>query len=265
MKHSDSLASLAPALVQATALLRGVAKDSVNPHFKSKFASLDAIMAEVRPVLAQHGLTVLQGAGTPHTDETGRLTAVTVETTVLHVSGEWISSSVVMPIAKMDPQGAGAAVSYGRRYGVSALLAIVSDEDDDGNSAMPTPRQQAQQLVQQAQPQSRPAAPAAPARVERGGAPTPIADLVPQAMQAAARGGQTAEPSCPKCNGRMWDNREKKTNPKAPDYKCRDKACDGLYWPGAWPPVEASEAVEADTYDDFDVNAYAPSDAMLPF
>lgn len=36
---------------------------------------------------------------------------------------------------------------------------------------------------------------------------------------------------CPKCGGKLWDNRETKTNPKAPDYKCRDKACDGCIWP----------------------------------
>jgi hypothetical protein len=37
--------------------------------------------------------------------------------------------------------------------------------------------------------------------------------------------------SCPKCGGKMWDNRATKTNPKAPDYKCRDRSCDGVVWP----------------------------------
>ena len=39
------------------------------------------------------------------------------------------------------------------------------------------------------------------------------------------------EPSCPKCGGRMWDNRLSKRNPKAPDYKCRNRSCDGVIWP----------------------------------
>jgi hypothetical protein len=39
------------------------------------------------------------------------------------------------------------------------------------------------------------------------------------------------EMACPKCQGRMWDNRETKRNPKQPDFKCRDKACDGVIWP----------------------------------
>ncbi|HKG93619.1 MAG TPA: Rad52/Rad22 family DNA repair protein [Gemmatimonadaceae bacterium] len=38
-------------------------------------------------------------------------------------------------------------------------------------------------------------------------------------------------PSCPKCDGRMWDNRSTKRNPKAPDFKCRDRSCDGVIWP----------------------------------
>src|SRR5437764_14621107 len=39
-------------------------------------------------------------------------------------------------------------------------------------------------------------------------------------------------PACPKCGGRMWDNRMSKRNPKAPDFKCRSRACDGVLWPG---------------------------------
>src|SRR5262245_19296349 len=39
-------------------------------------------------------------------------------------------------------------------------------------------------------------------------------------------------PACPKCGGRMWDNRMSKRNPKAPDFKCRDRSCDGVLWPG---------------------------------
>lgn len=135
MKQSESIAKLAAALVAANREIRPIAKDSVNPHFKSKFASLDAIMCEIRPILASHGLAIIQGATTPHTNESGTVTAFTVETLLVHESGEWVLSSVVMPIIKSDPQGAGAAVTYGRRYGVSALLGLSTDEDDDGNAA----------------------------------------------------------------------------------------------------------------------------------
>ncbi len=37
--------------------------------------------------------------------------------------------------------------------------------------------------------------------------------------------------ACPKCGGQMWDNRASKKNPKAPDFKCRARSCDGVRWP----------------------------------
>jgi hypothetical protein len=49
---------------------------------------------------------------------------------------------------------------------------------------------------------------------------------------------QTGTPPCPKCGGEMWDNRENKRNPKAPDFKCKDKSCDGVIWP----PRDAARA-----------------------
>ena len=42
----------------------------------------------------------------------------------------------------------------------------------------------------------------------------------------------TGAPECPKCGGRMWDNRASKRNPRAPDFKCRDRRCEGVLWPG---------------------------------
>jgi hypothetical protein len=53
----------------------------------------------------------------------------------------------------------------------------------------------------------------------------------------------TDEQSCPKCGGRMWDNRLTKRNPKAPDYKCRDRSCDGVIWP---PKAEAADVAKAE-------------------
>jgi hypothetical protein len=50
-------------------------------------------------------------------------------------------------------------------------------------------------------------------------------------------------PACPTCGGRMWDNRASNRNPKAPDFKCRDRTCDGVLWPGQlralFPAVES--------------------------
>lgn len=126
---------LATALVKARSEIAAIAKDAVNPHFKSRYASLDTIIETVMPILNGHGLTVVQGVVVPDTDAAGKLVAFTLRTTLLHVSGESLSSDVVMPVAKSDPQGAGGALTYGRRYGLSALLALATDEDDDGNTA----------------------------------------------------------------------------------------------------------------------------------
>lgn len=252
MKTSSTLAALAPALAKVNAELRTIVKDSTNPHFKNSYASLDTILETVRPILTKHGLSLLQGASTPHTDESGRIAAFSVETMLLHTSGEFISNSAVMPLAKADPQGAGGAMTYGRRYGVSALLALATDEDDDGNSAV-SPKQQAQQFVQQTK-----------ARAQEVVAAGPLAETVAKVTQAAVQQTVGEDPACPTCGGKMWDNREGKKNPKAPDFKCRDKQCDGVIWPPKTgrPPAPAKVMVPA---DDFDIEAYAPDDADLPF
>ena len=53
-----------------------------------------------------------------------------------------------------------------------------------------------------------------------------------EAEESAEDSGGVAAPGCPVCGGRMWDNRATKRNPRAPDYKCRDRSCDGVVWPG---------------------------------
>lgn len=137
MKHSESMAKLAPALVAVQADLKSITKDKVNPQFHSKYVTLDAIIENVRPILAAHGLSVLQG-GFPDMDVNASIFGV--ETILLHDSGEWLSTTVEVPLAKKDSQGAGAAITYGRRYGISSLLLLATDEDDDGNTASRAPK-----------------------------------------------------------------------------------------------------------------------------
>ena len=218
MKTSDTLANLAPALAKAQGELKAIQKDATNPHFRNTYASLDTILESVRPVLAKHGLSLVQGAVAPHTDENGVIRSFVVETMLLHASGEYLTNAAIMPLGKPDAQGAGGALTYGRRYGVSALLALATEEDDDGNAAAAKP---------QAKPAAKPAPQAAPA-------PTVADDIA--AVEAVL--GESAEPMCPKCQGKMWDNRKDKKNPKAPDFKCREKTCDGVIWPPRTPNPE---------------------------
>ncbi|WP_148306425.1 hypothetical protein [Gemmatirosa kalamazoonensis] len=72
-------------------------------------------------------------------------------------------------------------------------------------------------------------------------------------------------PSCPKCGGAMWDNRESKRNPRAPDFKCRDKACDGVIWPPR-DAVPAPAAATDTTYEprQWPAPAGTPDDPACP-
>lgn len=60
-----------------------------------------------------------------------------------------------------------------------------------------------------------------PSDVATGGSPALSLDRGPEAADV---------PPCPVCNGRMWDNRQNKRNPRAPDFKCRDRRCEGVVW-----------------------------------
>jgi hypothetical protein len=81
------------------------------------------------------------------------------------------------------------------------------------------------------------------------------------------------EESCPKCGGRMWDNRLTKRNPRAPDFKCRDRSCDGTIWPPKPGDDKRSERPRPADVDERDTNGWAPlpgaplipDDADLPF
>jgi hypothetical protein len=68
-------------------------------------------------------------------------------------------------------------------------------------------------------------------------APAPAPRAAPAPAPAPTANPQSApqeDVPCPDCQGKTWDNREGKKNPKAPDFKCRDKECEGVWWPGEW-------------------------------
>jgi len=135
MNKSESIAALAAALAKAQAEMENAHKTSSNPHFKSKYADLAEIINTVRPVLAAHGLSVVQFIGL----EAGvAIPIVTVETVLMHSSGEWMSSVAAAPLSKPDAQGVGSVTTYLRRYSLAAVTGI-AQEDDDGNAASRKP------------------------------------------------------------------------------------------------------------------------------
>lgn len=121
--------SLAAALVAASGEMTDPHKASENPHFRSKYADLGAVLAVVRPVFARHGLALR--SGTEVLDSLA--TVVFVE--ILHESGSSTRSTVLVPpkVAE-NPQHLGSFVSYMRRYLTQAAANITGD-DDDGNAA----------------------------------------------------------------------------------------------------------------------------------
>ena len=129
MNKSDSVAGLAAALAKAQGVMKGALKDSANPFFKSRYADLASVVEAIRAAFSANGLSYIQTVEPSDKDE------VRVETTLLHASGEWISCGILsLPVSKIDAQGYGSALTYARRYSLSAAVGV-APEDDDGNLA----------------------------------------------------------------------------------------------------------------------------------
>ena len=216
---STTLGELAKALSAMQADLEPARKEAVNPHFRSRYADLAACLEAVRAPMAKHGLALSQHAGLDGD-------VVTLTTLLLHTSGEFLQSTAGVRVAKHDPPSVGSALTYLRRYALSAVVGLSTEQDDDGAAAM---------------------APAAPVQAHR--APSPEVQRAAQKVEQTFTGSTTTftphasgtgdDPSCPTCGGRMWDNRgtpeKPKTNPKAPDFKCRDRDCGGVIWAARGP------------------------------
>jgi len=130
MNKSESIAGLAAALAKAQGAMKGAVKDSANPFFKSKYADLASVVEAIRAAFSANGLSYIQTVEPSDKDE------VRIETTLLHASGEWISCGVLsLPVSKHDAQGFGSALTYARRYSLSAAVGV-APEDDDGNAAV---------------------------------------------------------------------------------------------------------------------------------
>ncbi len=184
LTHSPSITALAKALVAAQAEFPTVGYDSENPHFKSRYASLTAIIETIKPILHKHGLAVVQAGSAlahDHSPADAHVRSLTVETYLFHESGEYVASAVTIPIDKANPQGAVAAVSYGRRCGLSACLSLATDEDDDGNAAaavdvLTKATQAVHAAAARTTPSAAPAKPAAPSTSGRGVVKVPFGD-----------------------------------------------------------------------------------------
>lgn len=130
MKMSEKIDAYAKAFAQAQREVKQPLKDKDNPFFKSKYVPLENVADAITESFGKHGLSYSQD---PQMSETGN---IEVSTLVMHESGQWILyGPISLKPVKSDPQAAGSAITYAKRYALSAIFGITSDEDDDGNEA----------------------------------------------------------------------------------------------------------------------------------
>ena len=127
MEKSESIKHIAMALNKAQAEMSGAKKGAANPFFKSKYADMNSVVDAIRVPFCENGLSYSQF---PFMQDN----KVGVETILMHESGEWMSSTLLLPMVKQDPQAAGSAITYAKRYALQSIAGIPS-EDDDGNTA----------------------------------------------------------------------------------------------------------------------------------
>lgn len=128
LQTSEQIDALAAAMAKVQKTIEGAIKDSSNPHFKSKYADLGSVWAAWQKVGPENGLAVMQFPGEC---AEGRMAMTTLLT---HSSGQWVQSTLSIPLQKVDAQGYGSATTYARRYALAAAVGI-APEDDDGNAA----------------------------------------------------------------------------------------------------------------------------------
>lgn len=135
MSRSESITTLMGALSKAQDEFPPIKRDTINPHFHSKYATLDGVIDALQPTLRAHGLMIIQPAVS---DPVNGYTGVT--TILFHTSGEFLAETLLLPNAapggdKGGAQSATGAVTYARRTGYLSILGVSAADDDDGNTA----------------------------------------------------------------------------------------------------------------------------------
>jgi len=126
-KITNETINLATALSKAQAVMKGAKKSSKNPFYKSTYCDLSSIFDAIRVPFAENGLSVSQ---TMDILDNGKQILCT---RMLHVSGEFLDSKMLLP-QELNPQKLGSLLTYYRRYSLMAICGIAG-EDDDGNEA----------------------------------------------------------------------------------------------------------------------------------
>lgn len=130
MKMSEQINEIAAALSKAQGAFKIAELNCVNPHFKSKYADLASITDAIRKPLADNGLTYVHEVVSVNG-------GISCSVHLFHASGQWMQfEPLIMPVQKSTAHAVGGAITYAKRYTLSASLGVVADEDDDGNQAV---------------------------------------------------------------------------------------------------------------------------------
>ncbi len=143
MNKSESIKNIAAALCEVQSEIRGYKEDSNNPFYDSKYGDLTSVWAAIRKPLAANGLSIVQTiehcepmqALPEMKNKKGEVLPppgdpVTIETILMHKSGEWISGKLEIRADRPGPQAIGIAITYGRRYSLAAIVGIAPEDDD---------------------------------------------------------------------------------------------------------------------------------------
>ena len=141
MNRSESIKELCAALAKTQAQLTNPKKDTVNPFFNKKYADLSNVWDAIREPMTKNGLSITQ---LPSAEGN----KVMVTGILMHESGEFISSEITLQSKDSTPQAIGSAITYARRYQISAMLGV-APEDDDGNDAQPKGKKEQDDFSQQ--------------------------------------------------------------------------------------------------------------------
>jgi hypothetical protein len=135
-KMSASIAELVTALAKAQLDFLPIHKKDTNPAYHAKYSGLSTVIGATQKALAKQGLVVMQMTGSEFGEQDAKM--LTITTMLAHSSGQWIATDLTLPAMmrdRFDSQAVGSAMTYGRRYGLQAILGVAADDDDDGNKA----------------------------------------------------------------------------------------------------------------------------------
>jgi len=135
MRTSDSIGEVGGALAAAQGEMSAAKRDGKNSHYGNRYTTLDSLLDAAKPALSKHGISVIQASGAEGVDHKDADIIGAVTTRLVHKSGEWIESTLRVPLAdRLTYQEVGKALTYLRRYSLAGLVGIAGEVDDDGET-----------------------------------------------------------------------------------------------------------------------------------